>query len=423
METAATRIVPLMNDYSRLPEPRPNPQVYLQRRLAAFSVFVLLGPHEGGGKPAYDFGPRPFGQAPLRPPPDGAGFGPMPILVRLLAIEQHPITVAYIGGNATLFINPIRLRSVLTQLWIILGIFAIFMMAAAWRIAVVVSDNTLEPLLRTTRALNRFGDGDFTPEAVSTSDRSELGELARAYNRAVEQITRAFGERSRTEAEMRQFVADAGHQLRTPLTVIMGYLSAMAARPDTPHRPGVFGTMLAQSRRMKSLIDDLITLARLEHPEAAPPQIVDVGQLLSRITECFEEDLRDRIRIGAPSGPLFVQANGEDLLGAVCALVDNALKYGLRRPVEVTAGHRLGDCIITVADRGPGMTEDDLAHAFDRFYRGASGEGSSGAGLGLAIIRKSVERAGGSILLRNREGGGLECTLTFPMQSQARRVS
>lgn len=417
METAGTKVAPLMNAYARLPYPRPDPQVYLQRRLDSYGVVVIWNPHEDAFVPFNS----PNGVRFPKPPPR---TGPMqlPFFVRLVAFAQHPITIAYANGNATLYIDPKRLRASLNQVWIILAIFALLMMLGAWRIAIVVAGNTLEPLLRTTRALNRFGDGDFTPEAVSTSDRSELGELARAYNRAVKQITRAFDERSRAEAEMRQFVADAGHQLRTPLTVIMGYLSAMAARSPSS-RSGVFGSMLSQSRRMKSLIDDLITLARLEHPEVQPSQPVEVNDLLSRIADCFDEDSRRRIHVSPSPRVMVVQANVEDLLSALCALVDNSLKYAPSSPVEVTAGYRHGECVVTVADHGPGMTEDDLAHAFDRFYRGASGEGVAGTGLGLPIIRKSVERAGGSIALRNREGGGLACELAFPISSEERRVS
>jgi signal transduction histidine kinase len=404
------------------PDERPDLQSYLQAHLSNLGVLVALAPPEPPQflqlqsraiAPAIG-SPKMFG-SPLRPP----------LFVRLLAFEVHPVSVAFPGGTALLFADPARLRSTMVQLWTIVILFAALLMAIAWRIAIVVADNTLEPLLRTTRALNRFGDGDFTPEGVSTSDRTELGELARAYNRAVQQITRAFDERSRAEAEMRQFVADAGHQLRTPLTVIVGYLSAMSNRPETPRRAEAIHSMLIQSRRMKSLIDDLITLARLEHTVPNAAHAADVGEVLVRIPASFPQTVQPRIRIAPPDDSVWVRADEEDLLDAASALVDNALKYGRESPVDVAV--RSGDpwCEIVVSDRGPGMNANDLRHAFDRFYRGSAGEGIAGTGLGLAIIRKSVERAGGTIELHNRDGGGLCATIRLtrvPNPSQQRAV-
>ncbi len=336
-----------------------------------------------------------------------------PLFVGLLAMAIKPVTASFPDGNAILFVDPARFEGVFGFVGIFVLILAAVILPAAWRIAVTVAENTLEPLVRTTKALNRFGSGDFTPEVVNTRDRSELGELADAYNRAVDQITRAFDERSKTEAEMRQFVADAGHQLRTPLTVIMGYLSGMAQRAETTKQAVTYNTMLTQARRMKWLIDDLITLARLEHlsePEHAP-QYTDLNVICARLPLNFNEDDQQRIRIRSATSSAIVNANEPDLSGALCALVDNALNYAPGSDVDVTLVQDNAHWVVSVADRGPGMTGEDLRGAFDRFYRGAASEGVEGTGLGLPIVRKSIERMGGTILLCNRVGGGLLVTI------------
>lgn len=413
MENAAKQIPALVDQYEADPVPQTDLQEFLQQRLRPSGVIVLLGPLH----PPLGFG--------MKPPP-GTMMPAPPFTARLMGVEMHPMAVVFPGGSALVMPDAERLRTAMFQLWTIIAIFAAIVIFAAWRTAIVVAGNTLEPLVRTTHALNRFGDGDFTPEAVSTNDRSELGELARAYNRAVAQITHAFEERDRADAEMRQFVADAGHQLRTPLTVIVGYLSAMSARPDSGRRATAVSAMLAQSRRMRALIDDLITLARLEHGGARDRSIVEVNGVLRRVQESFPDDARTRLRVReAPPGTA-VRADGGDLLSAVCALVDNALKYAPVGDVEIRASVDGDACTIAVEDRGPGMTADELAHAFDRFYRGASSEAVPGTGLGLSIIKKSIERAGGSIALHNREGGGLQCTVrlpSFPISSQRTAVS
>lgn len=337
-----------------------------------------------------------------------------PLFVGLLSMAIKPVTASFPGGDVVLFVDPNSFKGLFSVLGAFVLIMALVILPAAWRIAVTVAESTLEPLLRTTNALNRFGSGDFTPEVVSTRDRSELGELASAYNSAVEQITRAFEERSKTEAEMRQFVADAGHQLRTPLTVIMGYLSGMAQRAESARQATTYNTMLAQARRMKSLIDDLITLARLEHPSAHESQYTDLNALCTRLPLNFSQEDQHRINVRAATTAAVVDANETDLSGALSALIDNALNYAPGSEVDVTLVQDNAHWVVSVADRGPGMTGDDLRGAFDRFYRGSAAEGVEGTGLGLPIVRKSVERMGGTILLCNRVDGGLLVTIRIP---------
>ncbi len=279
----------------------------------------------------------------------------------------------------------------------------------AWYLASLVAERTLEPLLSTTRALERFAAGDFTPQEVTTRQRTEIGDLARAYNAAVQQITQAFQERSDAMDEMRQFVADAGHQLRTPLTVLMGHISAM--RPTTPRETTIFGNMLAQSRRMKAIIDDLIVLARLEHgePECS---CVDLNQLAESVVATFRTGGYERVELQPYLGEALARVNTGELVDSLTALVENALKYAPIGPVRVIVAHQDGRCTISVEDCGPGMSQSDLEHAFDRFYRGDASAGIEGTGLGLSIVHRGVERSNGTVTLVNT-GGGLRATLSF----------
>lgn len=384
---------------------------YLQRRFANHGVFVRVHGFPDGDRPQFMFGGPPRGFRPgeprmLRPKP----LSPL----GLLAMEIKPVTASFPGGEAVFFVDPRSMQGLFAHLGAFLLILAIVVLFAAWRLAIVVAERTLNPLLRTTEALNRFGSGDFTPQPVSTDDRSEVGELARAYNRAVEQITRAFAERDNAASEMRQFVADAGHQLRTPLTVIMAYVSGMANRPQSLRDATKFQTLLHQSRRMKALIDDLITLARLEHPDATPAASVDLNDICAEIPMQLGREAELRIRLSLAGEPAIVQANETDLSFALCTLADNALKYAQESEVEISVRSADAEWIVYVADRGPGMTAHDMSMAFDRFYRGTASEGVEGTGLGLPIVRKSVERVHGSVTLEQRPGGGLLCVVRLP---------
>jgi signal transduction histidine kinase len=346
---------------------------------------------------------------PLPPPRSGA-----PFVGHLIAMMIPPMRVQLPGGDAIIFADPQSLAAAFNGFWIFVLILALIVLSASWRISLVVADQTLRPLTSTTDALRRFGSGAFTKVAVRNDDRGETAELARAYNAAVDQTTAALAKRDQAEAEMRQFVADAGHQLRTPLTVVTGYLSAMLSRASSAGDREPYESMLAQARRMKSLIDALVTLARLEHRDATPAADFDPDELMTRVRSAFDEAARRRIVLHACTQPLTLRAYEDDVYEALCALVENALKYAPASTVELSALPDGETCTLTVSDTGPGMAPPDLERAYDRFYRGSNVDGVEGSGLGLSIARKSAERSGGTVRLENRAGGGLSASITLP---------
>jgi signal transduction histidine kinase len=341
------------------------------------------------------------------------------IVMRLLMDEVRPMDVSHDDVRTLLFVAPAFYARALEFYAVAMLLVAAVVIVAAWRIAIVVAANSLDPLLSTTAALNRFGDGDFTPASVSANNTIEVSELAHAYNRAVEQITRALDERARASAEMRQFVADAGHQLRTPLTVIMGYLSSMATRTRDETTAVPIGKMLDQSRRMKTLIDELIVLARLEHAAPLKETTFDVRDVAREIPNAFAAEAQRRIGVAVGPAPVLVSAAESEFREALIALTDNAVKYAGGAPITIEVRRVDGWCEITVADRGIGFSGDDIRSGFDRFYRGETSEGTSGTGLGLSIAAKVVERAGGSIELRNRDDGGALCVIRLPIDDRS----
>jgi len=350
----------------------------------------------------------------MRPPGPPPRPGRGPILGHLIATMIAPTHVRFPGGDAVIFADPQSLATTFNGFWIFVVILTVVVLTASWRISLVVADHTLRPLVSTTEALRRFGGGAFTKVSVREADRGETAELARAYNAAVDQTTAALAKRDQAEAEMRQFVADAGHQLRTPLTVVTGYLSAMLSRAATADERGSYQSMLGQARRMKSLIDALVTLARLEHRDARPAGEFDLDELLTRVRSAFDESVRGRIVVHPYPRSLRLHANQDDVAEALCALVENSLKYASDSTIEIAAVAQGNACAITISDSGSGMAAGDLERAFDRFYRGVNASGVEGSGLGLSIVRKSVERSGGSVRLENRVCGGLLATLTLP---------
>ncbi len=274
----------------------------------------------------------------------------------------------------------------------------------------------LRPLVDVTDALERFAAGDLTPQPIVADARQSLGALAVAYNGAIEQMERAFGERDRANARMRQFVADAGHQLRTPLTVVRGFI-AILRKGDlrTPEdRARILETMNRQSQIMASLIDKLMLLDRWDSDpgRGAAVEAIDVGRLVEDVvTPMADLQPARTVRIDAPAGPLAAIDPG-DLTHALTNIIDNAFKY-TTGAIDVSVTRSGSRVVVEIADEGPGMSESEVAHAFERFYRGARRD-VDGSGLGLSIARRALERAGGTLTLESDRDRGSRFTLSLP---------
>jgi two-component system OmpR family sensor kinase len=299
------------------------------------------------------------------------------------------------------------------KLMIPLGIVAIL---GAWTTGWAITRAAVSPLRQISFAMRRMANGDFRPELLRSTRDDEIGELTHAYNGALSQVRAAFAERDRSEAEIRQFIADAGHELRTPLTVIMGYLDVLEdGGVEAPAiRERVFATLREESRRMRSLIEKLIFLARLERGESTRREIVDVSNVVSRVAESLAAvDQAGKLDI-ATVPDACVLADESDIAEAVRNLIDNALKYAPDSPVGVSTAVMDGEVILVVRDEGPGMSEQDQVHAFDRFYRGRDVPDIEGSGLGLAIVKRAVLRSEGTIALESAPGSGTRFTIRLP---------
>lgn len=304
----------------------------------------------------------------------------------------------------------------LVAYWVLMFLVGGAGLLVAWLVGRYLATQSLRPVAEVTNALSRLADGDFSRRTFVMEERSEVGSLASAFNAAVDKVASVFAQRDATELRMRQFIADAGHELRTPLTVVMGYVDVLrrGALRDEALATRILETMGDEGGRMRSLVDKLLTLARLEDVAAPDAVRVDVGALLGDVVRSLDQAAHGS-RIALEAEPeLFVVADESELRSAVVNLVDNSLKYAPGAPVALSA-KRAGDSIeIVVADEGPGMTDEERANAFDRFYRGDNRGDASGAGLGLAIVKRSVERANGSVELETTPGIGTRVTLRFP---------
>ncbi len=282
----------------------------------------------------------------------------------------------------------------------------------------------LRPLGRIEQTAAAIAGGDLSQRVENDDPRTEVGRLGGALNTMLGQIEEAFDERTASEQRLRRFVADASHELRTPLAAVRAYAELFdrgaRERPDDLER--AMTGIQRESRRMGLLVDDLLLLARLDQGrplERKPVALVDVAQRRGR----GGEDARSGSRRSTSRRRLPVEVDGDrerlrqildNLLANVRAHTPPGTAGDRARRARGRSGGRRG------GDTGPGLSDDQLAHAFERFYRGDASRSrdDGGAGLGLAIASAIAESHGGTATVANngRDGGpGLTVRVTIPV--------
>ena len=337
------------------------------------------------------------------------------------ALGAHLQRVDVADGSLAIMPDPNATERV--ALWLVAGIALVGAIAGAlaWLLGRFVTSQVLRPLVEVTHALQRFATRDFTPQPIAVAGKSEFDAIAVAYNAAAAQVAAAFAERQQAESQMRQFVADAGHELRTPLTIVLGYIDLLRRKADEGDERSrrIFSSISIEGARMRTLIDNLVLLARMEGDDVRPPEPFDLGPLLEQIV-----DARRLLHPGLPieldcAVDARVIGSEAEIHEAIANVVDNAIKYAPGAPIRIAARGADGGVEVTVADGGPGIHADDRVGIFDRFYRGATRGEVEGSGLGLAIAKRALERAGGTLSLAATSAAGT----TFAMRLRADRLA
>jgi two-component system OmpR family sensor kinase len=268
-------------------------------------------------------------------------------------------------------------------------------------------------------AAARISEGDLQVRAPHADEPTEVGSLARTFNTMVDQIEEAFASRDVSETRLRQFLADASHELRTPVTSIRAWSELFRQGVLTADEPAMdaIGRIEAESVRMGVLVDDLLLLARFDqHPELRLTRL-DLADLARDVAAGFVATAARHEIVVAGDPSVDVVGDPESLRRVLVNLLGNAVVYtppGTRVTVTVTAGYPM--VALVVSDDGPGMSEDVAEHAFDRFYRPDAGRARSvaGSGLGLAIVSSVVHAHAGHLTLTTAPGTGATFTIALP---------
>ena len=338
-------------------------------------------------------------------------------IVRYAAPDQPLVVTIAVSAAAALHAQH-RLTSLLA-----LGI-PLLLTLCALGLALVTS-HALRPLQDASRKLDAIGGENLSARVRVRNTDDEVGRLVTVLNRMLDRLQHAV-------EELRRFTADAAHELRTPLTVLRTGLDVAQSRHRSAeeYRAALVEALTATDRVCR-LADDLLTLTRLETAaELKNATAVDVGEIVRELGAAWQADpVDDRsvghtivVRVAAEPG-VWVRGNAGDLYRLFNNLIDNAQRYGAGNgsgPTEITiVARRVGTQIeTTVADRGPGITPEDLQRVFDRFYRGDGAHTAPhGSGLGLSIAQQIAHAHGGHITAANRDSGGGMFTVVLPALS------
>ncbi len=285
---------------------------------------------------------------------------------------------------------------------IAIGVFALLIgLGLAWFLASSLS----QPLRNLAATARRFEAGDLEARA-EPAGATEQKEVAAAFNDMAERLGVVL-------AAQREFVANASHQLRTPLTGLRLRIES-ARLKSGPEAAAELGAAEREVERLARLLTSLLTLAR-EGDKPAAPRPVSLARAAERAHERWvataEEDGRELELVG--NGDATIAASEEDLAILLDNLIENALRYSPTR-VAVDWGRDGSEAWLAVLDEGPGLQAGEETQLFERFARGSAGSGRSGTGLGLAIVQTLAHRWRGEASLSNRLEGGTRAEVRFP---------
>jgi two-component system sensor histidine kinase MprB len=271
-------------------------------------------------------------------------------------------------------------------------------------VGLVVAQRSLRPVARLTAAAEHVASTQNLEATIEVNRNDEIGRLARAFNEML-------GALHESRLQQRQLVTDASHELRTPLTSLRTNIEVLARAGDLTEteRRELLRDVTFELEELTKVVTELVELASDTRAEAEAHEDVRLDQLAAAIVERFAR--RSGLRIELYAKPTLVVGNYGLLERAAANLLDNACKWS---PPGATIEVTVADGVLTVRDHGPGITDTDRTHVFDRFYRAEAARGTPGSGLGLAIVKQIMDAHDGTVTIEAAPGGGTVASMKLP---------
>jgi two-component system OmpR family sensor kinase len=283
---------------------------------------------------------------------------------------------------------------------------------------VVLTGRALRPLRRLTATSQQLAGGNLRARSGVEGRHDEIGVLARSFDDMAARIEASFAAQQESEERTRRFIADASHELRTPITALRGYIDVIrrGATPDPVSLDAALEAMSREADRLRVLVLDLLTLARLDAARVSAPEPIDLGSAVAHHLDEGVPGMPERLDRQLDPGVL-AMADRNAVSTIVRNLLVNACKYapGADQTWRTWRSHERA--YLSAHDDGPGIAALDLPHVFERFYRGAKTRAreEGGSGLGLSIVQSLARALGGDVAVESGEGAGTTVTVWFPV--------
>jgi two-component system sensor histidine kinase MprB len=302
--------------------------------------------------------------------------------------------------------------STLGRLRMILALLVVLATAVALAVSRLVAQKVVAPVTELTEAAEHISATDDLGRRIEATGEDEVGRMADRFNAMLDRLQGSRDAVAASAAAQRQLVADASHELRTPVTSLRTNIEVLLAggAPGEDERRRVLEDVRDQAEELSALITDVIELARGDQPLGDGAEDVRVDEVVAEMIE--------RARRDAPQVTFTAELEAETIVGA-----GDRLGRAVGNLLVNAAGHsdpgdtvevRLRGGVLEVRDHGPGVDDADKPHVFDRFYRGATARSRPGSGLGLAIVRQAAEAHGGTVEVADADGGGAIFRLRLP---------
>jgi two-component system sensor histidine kinase MprB len=294
--------------------------------------------------------------------------------------------------------------SVLDRVLIALAAVGVGGIALAALLGALVARTALRPIAGFTRRTEEISAAADVSERMEVVGRDELARLAQSFNTTLDALERAV-------ESQRQLVADASHELRTPIASLRANIQTLehAERLPPDELRSLRDDVVAELDELTALVADVVELARGTRRDEALDD-VRLDELVETLVERARRRAGKSVVYETELEPALVSGEPDRIARAISNLLDNARKWS---PDGGTVEVALKGGTLVVRDHGPGFAEEDLPHVFERFYRAKDARGMPGSGLGLAIVRQIAEAHGGAVEAANAPGGGASIRVRF----------
>jgi two-component system, OmpR family, sensor kinase len=341
-----------------------------------------------------------------------------------LRVYTAPVTVNDFPGFLQYARSTDNLNATIGRLWLFLGLGVVGGTALAALAGMAIAGRAMRPIATLTSTARNIATTRDPSQRIPEPQRDdEVGELARTLDQMLRELDAARSETEQTMQRQREFVADASHEMRTPLTSVLANLELLQERlsgegADDEERE-IVDSALRSSKRMSRLVSDLLLLARADAGRTSARGEVDLGEVATAAVAEVRPVANGHNLTISEAEPVAVQANADELHRLAVNLLDNGVRHTpAGTEINVAVERRNGDAVLEVSDDGPGIPPGMESQIFSRFVRGAGPAdvaGDSGIGLGLAIVKAVATSHGGDVEAGESQAGGARFTVRLPV--------